>query len=34
MMKIAIFDIDDTITYESDFLRKYAPKFLEKEKVV
>lgn len=31
MMKIAIFDIDDTITYESDFLRKYAPKFLEKE---
>lgn len=30
-MKIAIFDIDDTITYESDFLRKYGPKFLEKE---
>lgn len=30
-MKIAIFDIDDTITYESDFLQKYAPKFLEKE---
>lgn len=30
-MKIAIFDIDDTITYESDFLRRYAPRFLERE---
>lgn len=30
-MKIAIFDIDDTITYESDFIRKYAHKFLENE---
>ena len=29
-MKIAVFDIDDTITYETEFLKKYAPVFLEK----
>lgn len=29
-MKIAIFDIDDTITFETDFLKKYAPSFLRK----
>lgn len=29
-MKIAIFDIDDTITFEMDFLKKEAPIFLKK----
>ena len=30
-MKIAIFDIDGTITDETKFLRKYAPKYLKEE---
>ena len=29
-MKIAIFDIDETITLETDFMKKYAPAFLQK----
>lgn len=29
-MKVAIFDIDDTITYESKYLEKHAPSFLRK----
>lgn len=28
-MKNIIFDIDDTLTYETDFLKKYAPKYLQ-----
>lgn len=29
-MKIAIFDIDDTITFETDFIKRYTPIFLRK----
>ena len=30
-MKIAVFDIDDTVTYETEFMRKYAPDFIKKK---
>ena len=28
-MKVVVFDIDDTITYETEFLKQHAPKFLK-----
>lgn len=30
-MKVVIFDIDDTITYETEFLKQYAPKYLKEK---